>query len=131
MTANGNPSHSLVSAAFPSGKMGQKSILGASFHSCCDPVRICGDTSFSPLQASLPVHELLWPVPVHSPETFPGSLGRLSPEARTAQPSFCSDCQTLPFPLLRSAWQECHKRGLSPLTPPFVNDDPVCLRSHY
>lgn len=61
--------------------MRQKSILGASFHSCCDPIRVCGDSSFFPPQASLPVCELLWPVPGFPPETFPGLLERLSPGA--------------------------------------------------
>lgn len=86
VAANGNHSHSLiVSAAFPSGKMRQKSILGASFYSHCDPLRIRGDTSLFPPQASLPACELLWLVSVLQ-KLFLDSLERCSPEAHGAQP---------------------------------------------
>lgn len=109
--------------------MGQKSILRASFHSCCDPVRLCGDTSLFPPQASLPVRELLWPVPVHPPETSP-ELPRETQHRGTCSPAtLVLRPQHAALLLLCSAWQEHHERGLCPLTPPFLNGDPMRLRS--
>lgn len=81
MTANGNPSHSLiVTQPFPVGRSGKNRFL--------EPPSILAVTQLGyvmthlfPPQASLPVCELLWPVPVYPPETFPGLTERLSPEA--------------------------------------------------
>lgn len=111
--------------------MGQKSILRASFHSCCDPVRLCGDTSLFPPQASLPVRELLWLVPVHPPETSPELPGETQRRGTCSPAALVLRPQHAALPLLCSAWQEHHERGLCPLTPPFVNDDPMRLRSCY
>lgn len=82
--------------------MRQKSILGASFHSCCDPVRICGDTSFFPLR--LPCLSVNYSVPSLFIlqklflDSWRGSAQRPGP-------------QTLTFVLFCSTWQENPKRG--------------------
>lgn len=111
MPANGNPSRGLMaSAAFPSWKLGQKSVLGVSFHSCSDPVKIPADTSSFHPQA---VPELLWLILVHSPE--PGLPGRLRPEARTE------------FLLLERQWQ----KGFRPSTSAPLPEHPHELKMHF